>query len=218
MLELAPCSHKWMWSLIFIRIPKNASTSMYSHLGDFNLIHKHEKIFHDSLFRNKIYRSWFSTSHAKPDEIFKVFGRMVRDYMSFAIVRNPFDRAVSMFQFAKENQLGDLYNHSNDITFKNFCEIMQENHANNTKDFIGIHQQVEWLNGAFQPNFILRFENLKNDFKEMLDACEIKHITADIPHENSSKRSDYKDYYNSKTQKIIEKIFEKDIDTFKYLY
>ena len=218
MLELAPCSHKWMWSLIFIRIPKNASTSMYSHLGDFNLIHKHEKIFHDSLFRNKIYRSWFSTSHAKPDEIFKVFGRMVRDYMSFAIVRNPFDRAVSMFQFAKENQLGDLYNHSNDITFKNFCEIMQENHANNTKDFIGIHQQVEWLNGAFQPNFILRFENLKNDFKEMLDACEIKHITADIPHENSSKRSDYKDYYNYKTQKIIEKIFEKDIDTFKYLY
>jgi hypothetical protein len=95
---------------------------------------------------------------------------------------------------------------------------MEENHANNTKDFIGIHQQVEWLNGSFQPNFILRFENLKNDFKEMLDACEIKHITADIPHENSSKRSDYKDYYNSKTQKIIEKIFEKDIDTFKYLY
>lgn len=218
MLEFAPCTHKWMWSLIFIRIPKNASTSMYSHLGDFNLIHKHEKIFHDSLFRNKIYRSWFSTSHAKPDEIFKVFGRMVRDYMSFAIVRNPFDRAVSMFQHAKENNLSDLYGESSDASFEDFCEIMSESRENNIKNFIGIHQQVEWLNGAFQPNFILRFENLKNDFKEMLDACEIKHITADIPHENSSKRSDYKDYYNSNTKKIIEKIFEKDIDTFKYLY
>jgi hypothetical protein len=207
-----------MWSLIFIRIPKNASTSMYSHLGDFNLVHKHEKIFHDSLFRNKIYRSWFSTSHAKPDEIFKVFGRMVRDYMSFAIVRNPFDRAVSMFQHAKENNLSDLYGESADSSFEDFCEIMKESRENNIKNFIGIHQPVEWLNGAFQPNFILRFENLKNDFKEMLDACEIKHISSDIPHENSSKRSDYKDYYNSNAKKIIEKVFEKDIDTFKYTY
>lgn len=191
---------------------------MYSHLGDFNLIHKHEKIFHDALFRNKIYRSWFSTSHAKPNEIFNIFGRMVRDYMSFAIVRNPFDRAVSMFQFAKENNLGDLYGESNDASFKDFCEIMNENYINNTKNFIGIHQQTEWLDGAFKPNFILHFENLKNDFKEMLDLCEIKHINPDIPHENASKRSDYKDYYNSNTKKIVEKIFEKDIDTFKYTY
>ncbi len=218
MLELAPCSQKWIWSMIFIRIPKNASTSMYSHLGDLNLIKKHEKIFNDAMFKNKLYNKWFSPTYAKPDEIFKFFGRMVRDYMSFAIVRNPFDRAVSMFQFAKENKLGDLYNHSSDIVFEDFCEIMEENHTNNTKDFIGTHQQVEWINGAFQPNFILRFENLKNDFKEMLDACEIRHISSDIPHENSSKRSNYKDYYNSNAKKIIEKVFEKDIDTFKYLY
>ena len=53
---------------------------------------------------------------------------------------------------------------------------------------------------------------------EMLDVCKIKHVSPNIPHENSSKRSDYKDYYNSKTKKIIEKIFEKDVDTFKYTY
>jgi hypothetical protein len=138
--------------------------------------------------------------------------------MSFAIVRNPFDRAVSMFQHAKENNLSDLYGESSDASFEDFCEIMSESRENNIKNFIGIHQQVEWLNGAFQPNFILRFENLKNDFKEMLDACEIRHISSDIPHENSSKRSNYKDYYNSNAKKIIEKVFEKDIDTFKYLY
>jgi hypothetical protein len=45
MLEISPCEHKWIWSMIFIRIPKNASTSIYNHLGDFNLIHKHKKEF-----------------------------------------------------------------------------------------------------------------------------------------------------------------------------
>lgn len=217
-MEFSPCKHKWIWSMIFIRVPKNASTSIYSHLGDFNLIKKHEKIFRDALFRNKLYKKWFSPTHAKPHEIFGIFGHMVRNYMSFAVVRNPFDRTVSMFQFAKENKLGDLYGESNNFSFEKFCEIMNENHANNTKDFIATHQQVEWFEGAFQPNFILRFENIKNDFKEMLDLCEIKHINPDIPHENASKRSDYKDYYNSNTKKIVEKIFEKDIDTFKYTY
>ena len=67
-----------------------------------------------------------------------------------------------MFQLAKENNLGKLYNKPNDITFDDFCDIMKENHENNAKDFIAAHQQIEWFDGAFKPNFILRFENLKN--------------------------------------------------------
>ena len=218
MMEFVPCTHKWIWSMIFIRVPKNASTSIYSHLGEFNLIKKHEKTFHDVFFKKNPYNQRVCTTHVKPDEIYQVFGSMVRNYMSFSVVRNPFDRTVSLFQYAKEKKLGDLYKASNNASFEDFCEIMNENHANNTKDFIATHQQIEWFNGAFQPNFILRFENIKNDFKEMLDLCQIKHISPNLPHENSSKRSDYKDYYNSKTKKIVEKIFEKDLDTFKYIY
>jgi hypothetical protein len=52
----------------------------------------------------------------------------------------------------------------------------------------------------------------------MLDICQIKHISPNLPHENSSQRSDYKNYYNHKTKKIVEKIFEKDLDTFKFIY
>ena len=218
MLELSPCTQKWIWNMIFVRIPKNASTSIYSHLGELNLIKRHEKFFHDALFKKKLYKGWFSPTHAKPDEIYSVFGNLAKNYMSFAVVRNPFDRAVSMFQFGKENKLGNLYGESNDLSFENFCEIMKEKHLNKEKDFIAIHSQTEWLEGAFQPNFVLRFENLRKDFQEMLDTCQIKHINSNIPHENSSQRLNYKNYYNNKTKKIIAKIFEKDVDTFKYLY
>ncbi len=205
MLEFSPCSYKWIWSMIFVRVPKNASTSIYSHLGEHNLIKKHEKMFIDALFKKKLYKNWLSPTHAKPDEIYGIFGNLVKNYMSFAVVRNPFDRTVSLFNGQQSS-------------FEHFCDTLKENHANNNKDFIAIHQQTEWFDGAFRPNFILRFENLKNDFQEMLDLCQIKHITADIPHSNSSNRTDYKNYYNSKTKKIIEKIFEKDLDIFKYTY
>jgi hypothetical protein len=218
MLEFSECKQKWIWNMIFIRIPKNASTSIYSHLGDFNLVKKYEKHFNDCFFNEKLYKKWFSPTHAKPDEIYRIFGGMVKNYMSFAIVRNPFDRAVSMFQFAKENNLGDLYNQNNDFSFSQFCEIMNENHLNNEKNFIAIHQQTEWLQGMFEPDFILQFENLKKDFEEMLQICRIKHVNSNIPHQNSSNRSSYQNYYNGKTQKIIAKIFEKDLDTFKYSF
>ena len=218
MLEFSECKQKWIWNMIFIRIPKNASTSIYSHLGDFNLIKKYEKYFHDQFFNEKLYKKWFSPTHAKPDEIYRIFGGMVKNYMSFAVVRNPFDRAVSMFQFSKENKLGDLYQQSNDFSFEDFCDILNQHYSNHEKNFIAIHQQTEWLKGMFEPNFILRFENLKKDFEEMLQTCRIQHISADIPHQNSSNRGDYKNYYNSETKKIIAKIFEKDLDTFKYSF
>jgi len=218
MIELVPCTQKWIWSMIFIRVPKNASTSLFNHLGDFNLIKKHEKLFMDALFKNKLYKKWFSPTHAKPDEIHKIFGGMIHHYMSFAVVRNPYDRAVSMFEFGRQNNLGDIYGESNDLTFERFCEILKEKSEANVRDFIATHQQIEWCEGPFRPNFILRFEDLKRDFKDMLDACNIKHISPDIPHENASKRAIYGNYHNDRTRKIIAQVFEKDLDIFKYSY
>jgi hypothetical protein len=217
MLEISPCQHKWIWSMIFIRIPKNASTSIYNHLGDFNLIHKHKKEF-DRFLNDKTYRNWFSPTHVKPNEISLVMGNMVRNYMSFAIVRNPWDRAISMYEFALKNDLGKLYGINSKMTFAEFCGLMMLKYEQQDKKFIAIHDQSSWLEGMFSPNFVLRFENLKEDFEKMLNECGIKHISPKLPHENSSKRGHYHDYFDFKSRRTIEKIFERDIDTFKYKY
>lgn len=79
--------------------------------------------------------------------------------------------------------------------------------------------QTDWIEGDFKPNYILRFENLQGDFKEMIEAHAIKHIPSQLLHLNASNnKQSYHSYYNSKTKKIVEKIFEKDLDTFKYIY
>ncbi len=217
MIELQPCKHKWIWSLIFVRIPKNASTSIYNHLGNFNLIHKRAEEF-NAFFKNKLYRKWFSPTHAKPDEISLILKNMVHQYASFAVVRNPWDRTVSMYHFAKKNDLGKLYDMKSDMSFTQFCELMMRKYEEKDKNFIAIHDQCSWLEGMFEPNFILRFENLNEDFSNMLDICQIKHINKNLPHENSTERKPYKEYYNDQSIKIIEKIFERDIDKFKYSY
>jgi hypothetical protein len=207
--------NQWIFHLIFYRIPKNASTSMITHLGSFNLIKKHEQRFHE-IADKKIYRNWFDPTHAKPNEALKVFKNELRNYFSFCIVRNPWDRAISMYHFATKENLFSLYNLKKDINFENFCHLLNE--RKNDYSFIATHKQVEWTTGVYPPKVILRFENLQEEFRGMLNKYEIRHISPNIPHENSTKHSHYKDYYNPETKKIIANVFEEDIDTFKYIY
>ena len=205
----------WILHLIFYRIPKNASTSLTEHLGNLNLIKKHEKKFHQ-LADKKIYKDWFDPTHAKPNEAYRVFRNELSNYFSFCVVRNPWDRVVSMYNFSLKEKLGSLYNIENNIKFEEFCQHL--NDRRNDYSFIATHKQVEWTKGYYPPKVILRFENLQEEFRDMLEEYNIQHISPDIPHKNSTKHSHYKDYYTPETKKIIANVFEEDIDTFKYTY
>ena len=188
---------------------------MMDHLGSFNLIKKHQEKFH-ALADKKVYRNFFDPTHAKPDEAFKVFRNELSNYFSFCVVRNPWDRAVSMYSFAVKENLMRLYGLKSDMTFEEFCNELQD--RKNDYSVIASHKQVEWTKGRHPPKVILRFENLQEEFCDMLQEYNIRHISPEIPHKNSTKHSHYKDYYTPETKKIISDIFEEDVDTFKYTY
>jgi hypothetical protein len=206
---------RWIFNLIFYRIPKNASTSMSEHLGQFNLIKKHEKKFHE-LADKKLYKGWFDPTHAKPNEVFNVFRNEMGNYFSFCIIRNPWDRAVSMYYFALKNDLGRLYGLKTNMSFETFCELLQD--RKDDPYFIASHNQTQWMSGFYPPKINLRFENLKEDFAQMLKINNISHISSEIPHKNKTNHQFYKNYYNESSKKIIKQVFEKDIDVLKYIF
>jgi hypothetical protein len=205
----------WIFHLFFYRIPKNASTSISDHLGQFNLIKKHETKFRQ-LADKKLYRGWFDPTHAKPDEVFAVFKNEMRNYFSFCVVRNPWDRAVSMYHFALKNDLGRLYGIETEMTFELFCELLKD-HQDDFY-FIASHKQTQWMEGYHPPKVNLRFENLKEEFAQMLKIHNISHISPDIPHKNSTDHRFYREYYNTNTKGIINQVFEKDVDVLKYTF
>lgn len=227
MLEFTPCSHKWIWSVIVVRNPRCASASLWEHCGDFNIIKRHEKKFEEALSKNKTYNGLFHHSHAKCQEIFNILGPKVREYLSFVSVRNPWDRIVSAYHgLSKIDQetlqkIKETYGVKNYLTdsFENFCFFLKEIFDNKVEHCMFTQCQIEWIKGDFKPNYILKFENLQEDFKEMIEAHKIKHISSQLLHINeSNNKKNYHSYYNTETKNIIEKIFEKDIDTFKYTY
>jgi hypothetical protein len=208
---------KWVLHLIFIRIPKNASTSVYQHLGAFNLVNKYSSSFMKNV-NKPLYKGWFDPTHAKPSEIASILPVKCSDYYSFAIVRNPWDRFVSMYSFANKMQIWKLFGLKEEPSFEKFCDITKEKFSNKAADFFPIQDQMEWMSGAFQPKQILRFENLQPSFEQMLLDLRVAHIPAKLPHVNSTEHKHYRQYYNDKSRKLVEEIFHRDIETFKYTF
>jgi hypothetical protein len=211
-----PEFERFTTKVIFYRIPKNASTSVYKHLGKKNVIGLYEKEVNERADQ-RIYKNIFETSHVKPKE-FKSFNLCdVKDYFSFVIVRNPWDRIVSMYNFSLLNKkvFEECYGLKNK-DFYSFCNLIKERQFD--KFFIGSNKQNEWIDPQNPPNKIIRFESLASDFAEMVKELNFIGIEPKLPHKNKTKHEHYSSYYNPETIRIISEVFEEDIDTFKYVF
>jgi len=202
-------------SIIFYRIPKNASTSIYDKLGSLNFIKKHDSIISVNV-NQKIYKNFFTPSHLKPHELFNIIGPTVKKHFSFCVVRNPWDRVVSMYKFATKYKLNKLYDIRDNLNFLDFCNILNDH--KNDKYFLASHLQSEWAFDYPRPNKILKFENIQEDFEKMAKNANLNLLSNKLPHLNDTEHSHYSDYYNRETKLIVYNLFEQDIDNFKYTF
>jgi len=187
--------------IIFLHVPKNAGTSILKAFGQQR--GNHEKWYY---YKEKYPKEW-------------------GEYFKFAIIRNPWDRVVSNYEYAK---MGKSYWHSvdgnavygihkdydllKDRTFQECVHLLK----NNRKRFKhpGWEPQFSFIcNKKYMPQVkILKYENLTKEFNDIFP--EIK-----LPTLNESKKGkDYKKYYNQETKGIIANIYKKDIEIFKYLF
>lgn len=129
---------------------------------------------------------------------------------TFAVVRNPFSRAVSTFKhFKKDHESFETFIHR---FFKNTISSDHNKIAHR-------RSQLDFLidtNGDFCVDDILRFENIINDFEKFCKKYNYKNPN-NLKHigKNSDEFS-YRNYYNTKTKEIISDIFSDDLNFFEY--
>jgi hypothetical protein len=227
------CSINHDKKAIFIHIPKTGGTFIRENLEKyygfkFYVIKRadHDVFCNISKLdkeRNQVFKDFVANrnhgilKYAKTSNYINRMINMNREkwktYKIFCFVRNPYDRLISGWNFLKSK-------HGISSSFEEF--IFKENVVS---DFEYIHSFMSQYdnmideNNKFKINYLGKFENIEEDFKNILlnlgfSEEEIKH---DKEKKNNFTHQSYKELIN--TQEILDKvniICQKDFENFFY--
>lgn len=199
--------------LTFIRIPKNASTSLYTFFGELNTV-RNEYLSGD----NPRHLNIFESSHQSISDLEINLGSDILEKPVLAVVRNPYDRLVSMYFFAKKHDLGKIY----DIDTSDFSRFAKGFHSlSGDKNFFHAMPQMDFIEHSERDSFtVIRFEELKKGISNfiskagltgMFDADKLESL-------NGTIHKHYVEYYNNETVEIVRDMWGCDLECFSYSF
>lgn len=212
------------YKALYYPIPKVACSSLKSMCVDLLDISLPQDAWKPDVFQTTMYDEIVDKSRFYVSR--KDAGRL-RDYWSFAFVRNPWDRLVSCYT-EKIRSDGDPANFVNGVSkillpygvffagmsFSEFAisvagipDVDAEPHFKSQYTFITTH------NGQSEVDFIGRFERLSEDFAYVSRRLG---FTPDLPHLLTSAHRDYRSYYDSDLATVIHERYRQDIELFGY--
>jgi chondroitin 4-sulfotransferase 11 len=198
------------YRFVFVHIPKTAGKSILRFFGmDWQ---KHEDL---SRYAQELEPQVFAS------------------YFKFAIVRNPWDRILSDYNFQKKKKsppaqkLFAVDERGRTRSFGQWVETALLNpfhyEANqwDAKVSPGIHRwspQLDWisLNGKIAADCVLRMESLQKDFAEVLRKLGMP--SGELPCRNWKFHVHYSHYYDEVTRKLVGDYYAKDIEAFGYRF
>ena len=128
------------------------------------------------------------------------FGNLYR----FTCVRNPWDRLVSYyFTPTQKDEPWDP---------KKFRKMISRTLS--IADYLRLGKGEEDPFG--NVDYIMRFENLSNDFRKVCAALDIS-VTS-LPQYNRSKREHYSTYYDDELRELVRTQFAAEIERFGYVF
>lgn len=220
-------------NILFIDICKTASTSIRKAFRK-NLPNYEYRGIHHSLpnfsaigFESKDGTFWRGTCNP-------VTELDLQTYRTFTVVRNPYDRLVSLYLCSygqKKPSHKFLKARDEGVNFKMPFEDFVKEVRDNKKKWFAAYKghrhkpQLQWISdktGKVRVKEIIRFENLDEDFYNLLEKWSIpqfklKKMNPAESH-TKEKREHYRYYYNPESKKIAEEIYKEDLKYFNYEY
>lgn len=213
---------------IFVHIPKTAGMSVLNSMSCWDPIY-HENIEYDIL----------KIKEKKENPC---------NYFKFTIIRNPWDRIVSNFFFHKQRIHNDINLHKvlfkkkekeklkkwimlheledlfwRKYEFKDWLKILDEEESVENKSIYTnvikkTYMDLISINNEISVDYIINFHNFKRDLNLIKTLSGKSFSDSENSWKNKSNHNDYREYYDSKSIEIVEKIFKKDIEVFNFKF
>tara|TARA_R100000005_G_C4932315_1_gene160697 strand:- start:131 stop:781 length:651 start_codon:yes stop_codon:yes gene_type:complete len=206
---------------IFIHIPKNAGKSVRHGLG-WNGVPRPKHHTIASYTEGTIHKGRQIFNHRANE------GVILDDYLKFAVIRNPWSRAVSWYYYHNKSGMQNVYglnpktpNGFRDWVKKGMPHHWRENYLRekgwNESCSPLIQSNFIMHDGVIKMDYIISFENLQRDFNTVCK--KIKIPQQQLSWSGRGKiHNTYTELYDSETEKIVAEICAKDIEYFGYQF
>ena len=201
--------HHGLW---FVDVPRTSSSSIRAELaGHFGSVHGKTELFEEEFAAKSLF-----SAHQPASRMRRILGeRAWEEIFTFTMVRNPWDRAVSLYAYRR--RIGDI---PEEWTFRDYVLRLGEANANTEYfQYYGYRwAAADFLvdsDGELLVDFVGRFETREHD---------LKHVAARVGFEGlgrlalqaASRGKPYRDFYDPETVAVIRTLHRKDIELFGY--
>ena len=185
---------------LFIHIPKAAGTSIEKSL---DMIRVRFPSRFEANFKNE---GQYCIGHLDVRKRLKS-GRITKKFwdsaFKFCFCRNPYDRAVSHYFYARKRH-PDKFPRS--VSFLDFTKTLG--------NYGRMFQVQTWYTDGLEFDFIGRYENLEADFAYVAQKLGVK--DAVLRRDNKTKHHPYKAYYDDESVDNVRRFYSKDFEYFRY--
>jgi hypothetical protein len=131
-------------------------------------------------------------------------------YTTFSVVRNPWDRIVSMWAtgwwFSDVTEFEGVA----PATLHDFVARVRP-HPNEKYESLHYHEILD------EPvDHVLRFERLQEEFSALLEGVGADDLV--LPRAEPSERGHHREYYDERTMALVGETFARDISTYGYRF
>ena len=207
-------SHKHKF--IFIHIPRTAGTRVSKSICKRIGVKNWKKFIGEpsSLIEGKVEENgeWVGNKHIRAKKLKKLVGGKVwKSYFKFSFVRNPWDRAISVYLHNRKNsKLKNVWPKSKKmfrIALKAKYNLLGSNSV----------QQIDYVTDDRNKvilDFVGKFENLSEDFKFVTKSigisCKINRVY------DSTGKKNHVEWYDESSKNVIRREKKDDINKFNY--
>lgn len=214
---------------IFVAIPKTGTTSIrnqtrplntknyLANCPHLNILQIRDLIYPYLLINSVGKNRLFPSKNIKSDhDIREESSNIFNEFFKFSAVRNPWARLVSLYHRREGISC------SSKMSFESFCENIL--YASDTCLHPTLHRnQYDWLcdeNDLLAVDYVYKLEDFSAAIKIISQSTggrvNLKEIKANR-NPNSYSES-YREAYNDTTKNVVARLFEKDIDFFKFSF
>lgn len=211
-------------NFLFVHVPKTAGTALTAALSPFGVTGTRH-LWRRLLRRLPVTESpdhAYLRKHETAADIRRKLSPAVFDrYHRFAVVRNPFDHAVSHYEYLKEFRNAKIAQQMAAMSFTEYLHDRLKGKTLTTRFFVRLPDQAHFITDSDETLLVhrlMRFESLHDDFNALvrdlaLGDVELKQVNRTKA--KSDSRS-YKSYYDDESLDLVRKLYARDFRILGY--